>query len=81
MEILFFQIIHEYLVRASDLVLEALKNCDKERATDVNISADVPIRIKTLTYIMFHIDDKPFDQVRLTNFTIVTNIFAPEIKI
>ncbi|XP_033231251.1 uncharacterized protein LOC117182252 [Belonocnema kinseyi] len=57
------KIVHEYLLRASDLVLEALKSNGKEDATEVAIPADVPVKTKNLTYVMFHIGDKPFDEL------------------
>ena len=45
------------------MVLEALKNRGKEDTTEVIIPAEVPVKVKTLTYIMFHIGDNSFDQV------------------
>ncbi|XP_043467980.1 uncharacterized protein LOC122502134 isoform X2 [Leptopilina heterotoma] len=56
------KIAHEYLIRASDFVLEALKSQNVDNS-EVNIPADVPVKMKTLSYIMFHIGDKPFDQL------------------
>lgn len=57
------QIICEYLVRASDWVLNNLRCDEKNRQMDLlNLSEVSPI-IKPLTHLMFHIEDTCFDQV------------------
>ncbi|XP_051169781.1 uncharacterized protein LOC127287087 isoform X3 [Leptopilina boulardi] len=56
------KIAHEYLIRASNFILDALKSWDVDKS-EIIIPADVPIKMKTLNYIMFHIGDKPFDQL------------------
>ncbi|XP_050458079.1 uncharacterized protein LOC126854933 [Cataglyphis hispanica] len=56
------KIVYEYLVRASDWVLNNLRCDEKNRQTDlINLPEGSPI-MKPLTHTMFHIEDTCFDQ-------------------
>ncbi|XP_043273786.1 uncharacterized protein [Venturia canescens] len=52
----------EYLIRASDWVLNKLKQKEPSNSVDFNDTTDVYVASKPLTYVMFHIDDAAFDQ-------------------
>lgn len=55
------QITHEYVIRASDSILNSLRgNNLKYLAGDI---PEVSPLVKPLTHIMFHIEDTTFDQV------------------
>ncbi|XP_072761296.1 uncharacterized protein [Anoplolepis gracilipes] len=56
------KIIYEYLVRASDWVLNNLRCNDKNRQMDLMNLPEVSPIIKPLTHLMFHIEDTCFDQ-------------------
>ncbi|XP_071558018.1 uncharacterized protein [Temnothorax nylanderi] len=56
------KIAYEYLVRASDWVLNNLRRGEESREVDlINLPEVSPI-VKPLTHIMFHIEDTCFDQ-------------------
>ncbi|XP_024881241.1 uncharacterized protein LOC112460674 [Temnothorax curvispinosus] len=56
------KIAYEYLVRASDWVLNNLRRGEESREVDlINLPEISPI-VKPLTHIMFHIEDTCFDQ-------------------
>ncbi|XP_015437868.1 PREDICTED: uncharacterized protein LOC107193012 [Dufourea novaeangliae] len=54
------KVTHEYLIRASDLLLNNLRKNDVPKCL-TNIPEINPL-VKPLTYIMFHIEDTTFDQ-------------------
>jgi len=57
------QIVHDYLIRASDWVLRDLRCDERNEQTDlIDLPEASPIA-KPLTHIMFHIEDAYFDQV------------------
>lgn len=53
----------EYLIRASDWVLNNLKQNKTSAEVDFNDTTDVFVSSKPLTYVMFHIGEAAFDQV------------------
>ncbi|XP_034942560.1 uncharacterized protein [Chelonus insularis] len=61
------KITYEYLIRASDWILNNLINKSETSDKDFINTTDAYIPSKPLTFIMFHIDDDPFDRW-LTNF-------------
>ncbi|XP_011634048.1 uncharacterized protein LOC105425139 isoform X1 [Pogonomyrmex barbatus] len=61
------KIAYEYLIRASDWVLNNLRRGEESRQIDlINLPNVSPI-VKPLTHIMFHIEDTCFDQF-MTNY-------------
>ncbi|XP_011881191.1 PREDICTED: uncharacterized protein LOC105569377 [Vollenhovia emeryi] len=56
------KIAHEYLVRASDWVLNNLRRGEESREVDLIILPEVSPIVKSLAHIMFHIEDTCFDQ-------------------
>ncbi|XP_014469110.1 PREDICTED: uncharacterized protein LOC106741512 [Dinoponera quadriceps] len=56
------KIIYEYLIRASDWVLNNLRCDEKNRQADLIGLPEVSPVVKPLTHIMFHIEDTCFDQ-------------------
>ncbi|XP_070150031.1 uncharacterized protein [Polyergus mexicanus] len=56
------KIVYEYLVRASDWVLNNLRCDERNRQTDLMNLPEVSPIIKPLTHTMFHIEDTCFDQ-------------------
>ncbi|XP_067206507.1 uncharacterized protein [Linepithema humile] len=56
------KITHEYIIRASDWILNNLHCDEKNRQTDLFNLPEVSPIIKPLTHIMFHIEDACFDQ-------------------
>ncbi|XP_029677120.1 uncharacterized protein LOC115243946 [Formica exsecta] len=65
------KIVYEYLIRASDWVLNNLRCDEKNRQTDLMNLPEVSPIIKPLIHTMFHIEDTCFDQF-LVNYE-VTN--------
>ncbi|XP_015188983.1 PREDICTED: uncharacterized protein LOC107073068 isoform X3 [Polistes dominula] len=62
------KITHEYLLCASDWVLNRLRNGGSCYAQpDLIDFSEIPLKAKPLTHIMFHIEDTDFDQF-LTNY-------------
>ena len=63
----FLKVAHDYLIRASDWVLKNLEKNDSNDDEDFADTVDVFVASKSLTFIMFHIEDAAFDQVRKKN--------------
>ncbi|XP_043499356.1 uncharacterized protein LOC122522360 isoform X2 [Polistes fuscatus] len=61
------KITHEYLLCASDWVLNRLRNGGSYAQPDLIDFSEIPLKAKPLTHIMFHIEDTDFDQF-LTNY-------------
>ncbi|XP_076296599.1 uncharacterized protein LOC143216906 isoform X1 [Lasioglossum baleicum] len=55
------KVVHECLVRTSDILLNSLRRNDASETYCTNIPETDPL-VKPLTYIMFHIEDTTFDQ-------------------
>lgn len=66
--ILYYKVVHEFLIRASDLILNNLRQNNVDRLKD-DIPEITPL-FKPLTHIMFHIEDTAFDQVSIIDIII-----------